>query len=101
MIRETAVEKYLKREVEKRGGHAFKLIGVGFRGWPDRFVLLPRPPRTRVRTFYLIETKTPVGRLSEHQKRIHNLLVEFGIYVRVLSSIPDVDKFMEYRHYGE
>lgn len=98
MIRETAVEKYLKREVEKCGGHAFKLIGVGFRGWPDRFVLLPRRI-WKDRTFYLVETKTPVGRLSEHQKRIHKLLADYGIFVRVLSSIQHVDKFME-SHYG-
>lgn len=89
MILEKAIEAYLRNQVKKRGGIAFKFVSPGYNGVPDRLVIMPGG---RV---YFVEVKNERGRLSPLQLRCHNMLDALGIRVYVLWSKEDVDAFME------
>lgn len=41
VLRESVIERRLKREVSRRGGIAFKFVSPGMAGVPDRLILLP------------------------------------------------------------
>lgn len=84
-IAESSVETYLRKEIEAAGGICKKYIqGEGF---PDRIII--------IETFgCLVETKAPMGQLSELQKAEHAKLRAKGILVFVLWTKNQVDKFM-------
>lgn len=88
-MKEQAVEKYLREQVEKRGGVCIKMDPTNYKGLPDRLVLLPYS------VVILIEVKRPKGGVvSEHQEVWHERLTRMGHVVSVRASVKDVDKAM-------
>lgn len=53
-VKETVVEKYLDAEVRRRGGFTVKLQPKGYKGIPDRLVVLPG-------RMLVVEVKRPRG----------------------------------------
>lgn len=88
-MRESEIEKYLKREVEKLGGLCLKFTSPGQRGVPDRIVLFPK------NNVYFIELKNEQGRLSVIQKKVLAVLNRLGFRTYVLKSKEEVDQFIE------
>lgn len=75
-----------------RGARALGLLAPKFttmeRGWPDRLLLLPGG-----RVLW-VEVKQPRGRLSPYQAKVHERLRGRGHDVRVVWSVPDVDRLL-------
>lgn len=100
---ENRIENALKREVEKRGGIAYKFTS-GVTGVPDRLVLLWGEA-------FFIETKRPKGGvLSERQKYEMSRITKAGTRCYVLSSLDmlplvmadmDENKYPELRYVPE
>ncbi|MCL6479640.1 MAG: VRR-NUC domain-containing protein [Peptococcaceae bacterium] len=88
-MKEVNIEKYLKDQVEKRGGKALKFISPGMRGVPDRIVLLPGAQAV------FVELKAPDEKLEPLQiKRVAELEdLDFKVYC--LDTIQKVDKFIQ------
>lgn len=92
-MREAALEKRLKEEIEKRGGLCLKWTSPGFTGVPDRIVLLPGA------RILFIEVKRPGvkdGR-TPRQKRVAWQLKGLGFEVIRLSDIADLEEHLEGR----
>lgn len=88
-MKENAIEKYLTAQVKLRGGRAVKLDPTGYKGIPDRLVILPGGA-----TFF-VELKRPVGgRLAPAQLRWIEWLIEAGQGIVVLSTKAEVDSFL-------
>lgn len=85
---EAGLERKLTQEVEHRGGLALKFVSPGWRGAPDRLVLMPQG---RV---WFVEMKAP-GRkprpLQEYRLRI---LREMGFQARVVSTEDELQQFL-------
>lgn len=88
MIREVTIERHLVEQVRRLGGIAMKFVSPGYRGVPDRLILLDGEA-------VFVETKTPVGRLSPHQIKMHEILRDFGFRVFVAASREEVDEVVE------
>lgn len=88
-MREVTIEKYLKSEVEKRGGMCVKFPPLFFAGFPDRIVLLPGE------VIAFVELKAPGEKPSALQSRVHARLRNLGFTVRVIDSREQVDGFTE------
>lgn len=87
---EKPVEQKLCKEVEKRGGKAFKLECPGADGMPDRLVVLPGGK------IYFIETKRPKGgRFRKLQKYRISQLQELGCDARKIKSYEEVEAFIK------
>lgn len=76
---ESGHEQFFQQRVRAAGGMVIKLVPVR-RGMPDRLVLWPTGRA------YLVELKTPVGRLSEIQKHVHAQMAARNHPVAVLPS---------------
>lgn len=87
-MRESQIEKHLKREVEKMGGLCLKFVSPGNKGVPDRIVILPNG-----QTIY-VELKNETGRLSALQVRMQTVLKNLNCRTYVLTSIQEVDKLV-------
>ena len=90
-MREEAVEKYLREQVEKVGGMCIKTEARGVPvGWPDRLVLL-RNGRT-----LFVEVKKPKGWVVQAaQSGIHQRLRKTGMTVYTVFSKGDADRMLE------
>ena len=87
---EAAVEQYLRRRVEAKGGRCVKFDPGNYRGWPDRIVLLPHGITVWV------ETKRPTsGRVAPAQRLVHEELRRLGQRVEIVWSKDDVDGLLE------
>lgn len=84
---ESAIEKYLRRNVEKLGGHCWKFVSPGTDGVPDRIVLLNG-------WVIFVELKRPGETPRPLQLKRHAQLCRLGFKVAVLDSIPAVDLFI-------
>lgn len=87
-VRERDIEDYLRKQVKKIKGIAYKFESPGNSGVPDRLVLLPRGK------VYFVELKAP-GKKSRplqlaQQRRIANL----GCEVLEIDSFDGVDQFI-------
>lgn len=89
MILEKTIEAYLRNQVKKRGGIAFKFVSPGYNGVPDRLIVMPGG------SMYFVEVKNERGRLSPLQVQCHKMLKTLGVHVYVIWSKEDVDAFME------
>ncbi|WP_129544343.1 VRR-NUC domain-containing protein [Serratia sp. 1D1416] len=78
--RESSVEQYLRAEVKKAGGIAYKFVSPGIRGVPDRLVLLPGGRAV------FVECKAPGEKPRPDQLRCHAKLHALGFEVVVLDS---------------
>lgn len=85
---EKKIEKYLIKSVEALGGLCVKFPPLFFRGFPDRIVLLPGG---RV---VFVETKTPGGKPSLIQRKVHGRLRALGFRVEVLDTYEQIDEFI-------
>lgn len=94
-MREIAVERYLKKKVAAAGGLCLKFVSPGYRGVPDRIVL------TGVGDALFVELKAPGKKLSEHQKRMHKILLNLGCSVVTIGSKEAVDDFISVYMRGE
>jgi len=88
-MRESAIEKYLVRKVEERGGEAPKWTSPGNRGVPDRLVILPEG------RMVFVETKAPGKPLEPLQERWARTLRGLGHKVYKIDSVEDVDRFIQ------
>lgn len=85
---EKAVESYLKKRVESKGGITWKISFVGRRGCPDRLVVLNRE-------VWLVELKRPRGGiLSALQIKTIGEMQRLGMKVIVISSKEEVDAWL-------
>jgi len=87
-IEESKIEKKLKKEIEKIGGKALKLVSPGMSGMPDRIVLLPDEK------IFFIELKAPGKKLRALQEYRAKELRTLGFKVRVIDSIEGIDLFV-------
>jgi hypothetical protein len=86
---EKDIERWLRKEVERRGGLCLKWVSPGCRGVPDRIIITPEG-----RTVY-VELKTDAGRLSPGQAHVIGRLRCRGADVRVLHGVEQVKAFVE------
>lgn len=123
-MRETTVEKHLRKRVIAAGGLIRKMIWPGHRGAPDRLVVWPgfrvdlpegfdptpgavnyvsavskmvRSEMPGSAVIHLVELKRPGGRLDDHQVREHQKLRDMGCAVYTLDSIEAVDAYIAER----
>lgn len=82
-MRETQLEHRFATEVERAGGRSFKLVS-SVAGIPDRMVLAPGGK------IFLVELKTPSGRVAPIQEVWHRRAAELGTKVHVLFGSSDV-----------
>lgn len=92
----TMLEKDLQslfiKKIKKIGGLAVKVDCTSKRGWPDLIVILDCEIR-------LVEMKQKTGRLSLHQKLVHDALRKQAVSVSVIDSVESIDQFILDYHY--
>jgi hypothetical protein len=88
-ISERIIEEYLREEVKKIGGKAYKFISPGNDGVPDRMVVLPGG------RISFVELKTIDGKLTVLQQKCINELRKLDFDVRVINSKDLVDSFIK------
>jgi len=86
-VREKEVEKHFVQQIRSLGGSAFKLYSPWNVGLPDRLVMYHG-------RMYLVEIKSPKGRLTKIQKIVHQKMATFGVKVHVIYSPTDTDVFI-------
>lgn len=88
-MRERDIEAYLRDQIKRLGGIAYKFVSPGNAGVPDRLVLLPAG---RVAFVELKASgKKPTALQELQQKRIAGL----GFKVLVIDSKEQVDEFIK------
>lgn len=87
-MREKEIEKYLREEIKKLGGIAYKFTSPGNSGVPDRLVLLP----WSVMAF--VELKAPGGKTTAIQDRQISRIQKLDFDVYVIDSKEKVDDFV-------
>lgn len=88
--RENEIERYLRRQVEARGGRCVKFNPENNRGWPDRIVLLPGG------VLVWVELKRPRGGvIAPAQYVAHEDLRRLGQQVCVVRTQDEVDRLIE------
>lgn len=86
---EARVEKYLRDEVKKIGGLAYKFVSPGNSGVPDRIIFLPGG------RLYLVELKRPGRTKLDSLQRAQQIRLENrGFECKVINSKAAVDEFI-------
>ena len=86
--KEKTIEKYLREQVKKAGGRAYKFVSPAHRSVPDRIVLFPNAQ------IYFVEVKTPTGRVTPLQQKELDYLQAIGHDYFVVRSKEDIDLFL-------
>ena len=86
---ESTIEGYLRDEIKKLGGKAFKWVSPGTRGVPDRIVVLPGG------RIFFIELKAPGKKSTLLQTRVQDKLRQLGCIVLVIDSKDRVKDFIK------
>jgi hypothetical protein len=89
-MREKDIEIYLRDQVKKIGGKAFKFESPGNSGVPDRLVLLPGGRA------YFIELKAPGKKSRPLQIAQQRKIASYGFTVLEIDSKQGVDDFISY-----
>ncbi|MBY7649522.1 MAG: nuclease [Candidatus Liberibacter europaeus] len=89
MIAESTLEKRLVKGVRELDCFIRKIQFISHRGCPDRLIITPQG------TLFWVEMKKKGGRLSTAQKREILTLKRHQQKVEVLSSVHEVDNFLE------
>ena len=87
-MRETAIEAYLRDEIKKLGGKAYKFVSPGNRGVPDRLVLLPGGQAL------FVELKAPGKESTTLQLKKQGDIRKLGFDVSVIDTKAGVDEFV-------
>lgn len=87
-MRERDIEEYLRKQVKKAGGKAYKFESPGNDGVPDRLVLFPG------RKIFFVELKAPGKKPRPLQVKQMRDIASYGQDVRVIDSKDEVDKFI-------
>ena len=98
-MRETVVEKHLRKKATAAGALVRKMIWPGHRGAPDRLVVWP-PVRVDLGwrpVIDFVELKAPGKKPDPHQEREHQKLRGVGCPVFVLDTIEAVDEYIARR----
>lgn len=88
-IRERDIEKYLRDEIRKAGGRAYKFVSPGNNGVPDRIVILPGGK------IIFVELKAPGNKPTALQAAQITKLKALGCSVYVIDSKPGVDGLVQ------
>ena len=88
-MREKIVEIYLREQVKKIKGVAFKFVSPGNAGVPDRIVLLPWGECV------FVELKALGKQTTALQDRQIERIQKLGFRVEILDSKDKVDEFVE------
>lgn len=83
MTTERVLQKKIIEYFKKLSIIAVKTDSTSVRGWPDLVAVLPTGE------VHFIEIKTPTGRLSIHQERIHEQLTKQGANIHVIRSLDE------------
>ena len=84
-MKESDIEKYLVKEVEKRNGIPYKFVSPQRVNVPDRLCVFPKG------VIMFIEVKAQGKKPNEGQKREHLRLMALDCAVYVVDSIEQVD----------
>ena len=90
-MRESDVERYLRKQVEANGGKCWKWVSPGRRGVPDRIVIMPGG------VVAFVELKAPGKTERADQVHVQKMLRDLGC--RIYSSVDSeekVDKAVRY-----
>lgn len=87
-MREKDIEIYLREQVKKSGGKAYKFESPGNDGVPDRIVIFPG------NRIFFVELKAPGKQPRPLQVKQMKQLAAFGCDVRVIDSKELVDSFI-------
>lgn len=88
-MRESQIENYLKREIEKLNGLCLKFVSPGNKGVPDRIIILPNGQ------IIFAELKSGnQGRLSALQVRMQTVLKNLKCRTYVLTTRSEIDKLI-------
>ncbi len=87
-MKEKNIETYLREQVKKAGGRAYKFVSPGNNGIPDRLVCLPGG---RVA---FAELKAPGKALRPLQHSQQEFLKHLGFRVETIDNKQQVDEFM-------
>lgn len=88
IVRERDIEKYLREQVKKINGIAYKFESPGNAGVPDRIILLPNG-----RVFF-VELKAPGKKPTALQLAQHRKIERVGFEVSVIDSKQGVEEFI-------
>lgn len=83
-MRESEVERYLKKQVEANGGKCWKWVSPGRIGVPDRIVIMPGG------VIAFVELKAPGKKERASQVRVQKILRDLGCIV--FSSVDSKEK---------
>lgn len=83
---ENKLEDKCCKEIEFLGGVAIKLKNPGYRGLPDRLVLLPGR-----RVFFIEFKRERTGRLSAQQIKIAKQLKTLGFSIYIIDNLLDFE----------
>lgn len=88
--KEDSVENWACAHVESLGGWAIKLKNPGFRGLPDRMILL------HPRIVFFVEFKRPGGgEVAPQQRRIHKAIRKLGFPVYLCDNTESFEDICE------
>lgn len=90
-MRESEIEAYFVKKVQKMGGWQRKFASPGHRSVPDRVVMLNTWIAPR-----FIEFKATGKLLREDQQREHDRMRLAGCLVKTIDSIEGVDAFIKW-----
>jgi hypothetical protein len=88
-IRERDIEKYLRDEIRRAGGRAYKFVSPGNNGVPDRVILLPGG------RIVFAELKAPGKTPTPLQAAQHAKIRALGFKVYVIDSKEAADIFLQ------
>lgn len=88
-MRERDIENYLRDQVKKAGGKAYKFESPGNDGVPDRLVIFPN------NKIYFVELKAPGKKPRPLQIKQMRDLSSFGCDVSVIDNKEMVDEFVK------
>ena len=92
--KEKVVEAYLRDEIRKLGGKAYKFVSPANRSVPDRLVLMPHG------FILFVEVKRSKGKLTPGQTKEIERIQSLGFPVHVVYGKPDVDTLIKMIKHG-
>ena len=88
-LKEKDIEKYLRDEIKKVGGIAYKFVSPGNAGVPDRLVLLPG------RWSFFVELKAPGKKTRAVQDRQIRKIRNLDFTVLIIDSKKQIDDLVK------